>query len=454
MSKSQEQGKKNSGSTLLLILGCLLPLIIIFVLAGLGFRISPWVFILILFLCPLILSRLIGYSEKGEEKEGTEPLKEDTVAPIIKTMEDLFSWDVFFVNRTSTVGDAVIFEGNLRAKPAIALDILIGRFKEKFGNKYQLFLQQDSDEKPVIVVVPTNEAAIGEKAKVASNPLINILLFLATIVTTTMAGASHQGINLFLEPSKFTIGLPYAFGIMVILGIHELGHYIFARRHGIDTTFPYFIPIPFGLGTFGAIIQMKSLVKDRKALFDTGIAGPLAGLIVTLPLLFIGLKYSAVIKDGSPTGVSLSSSVLLAFIARLSLGDAISISHTVLLHPLAFAGWLGLMITALNLLPIGQLDGGHISHGLFGRKRAEVIAHVAFFAIIILGIFVWSGWLFWAILVFFLSGAKGTPPINDVTELDRKRVVIGAIAFVLLFLIMSPLPHVFYQSLGLHCPYV
>ena len=161
-----------------------------------------------------------------------------------------------------------------------------------------------------------------------------------------------------------------------------------------------------------------------------------------------------VIKDGSEAGVSLSSSVLLAFIARLSLGNAISVSHTVMLHPLAFAGWLGLMITALNLLPIGQLDGGHISHGLFGRKRAEVIAHVAFFAIIILGIFVWSGWLFWAILVFFLSGAKGIPPINDVTELDRKRVVIGAIAFVLLFLIMSPLPHVFYQSLGLHCPYV
>ena len=306
MSKSQEQGKKNSGSTLLLILGCLLPLIIIFVLAGLGFRISPRVFILILFLCPLILSRLIGYSEKGEEKEGTEPSKEDTVkevaeqpsnikaqtASIIKTMEDLFSWNVFFVNRTSTVGDALIFEGNLRAEPAIALDILTGRFKEKFGNKYQLFLQQDSDEKPVIVVVPTNEAAIGEKAKVASNPLINILLFLATIVTTTMAGASHQGVNLFSEPSKFTIGLPYAFGIMAILGIHELGHYIFSRRHGIVTTFPYFIPIPFGLGTFGALIQMKSLVRDRKALFDTGIAGPIAGLIVAIPILFIGLKYS------------------------------------------------------------------------------------------------------------------------------------------------------------------
>ncbi|MBI5328043.1 MAG: site-2 protease family protein [Deltaproteobacteria bacterium] len=463
MDKKQGDNKK-SGTTLLFILGCLLPLIILFVVSGLGFSISPWVFILILLLCPVFLFWIMGHGDEMEdvgESDGSDEIQKKEKSPFeiekdktLEEMAELFSWGVFFVKRKEVAGDAFIFEGNLRARPESALDILKGRFKEKFGNRYQLLLQQDAEERPVIVAVPLKDVETGDKANNTSSPLINIILFLATVVTTTIAGASHCGVNLFLEPSKFALGLPYAFGIMAILGIHDLGHYIFARRHGIDTTLPYFIPIPFGLGTFGAVIRMKSLVKDRKALFDTGIAGPIAGLIVTIPLLYLGLKYSTVVKDGSQAGVSLSSSVLLAFISRLSLGDTVAASHTVILHPLAFAGWLGLMITALNLLPIGQLDGGHISHALFGRTKAGIIAYVAFFAIILLGIFVWSGWLMWAIIVFFLSGARGLPPVNDVTELDRKRVVIGTVAFVLLFLIMSPLPHVFYKTLGLHCPYL
>ncbi|MBI5588116.1 MAG: site-2 protease family protein [Deltaproteobacteria bacterium] len=455
-------GNKSFVKTLLFILGCLLPLIILFVISGLGFNISPWIFILILILCPIILYQMMGSGDTNESVELAEEIEEAEgkgKAPVenekdaaLKEMSELFTWDIFFLKGTRTVGDAFIFEGNLRARPESALDVLKGRFREKFGKKYRVLLQQDAEERPVIVVVPNEETESREAAP--SSPLINILLLLATVVTTTIAGASHHGVNLFLEPLKFTVGLPYALGIMAILGIHELGHYIVARRHGIDTTLPYFIPIPFGLGTFGAVMQMRSQVKNRKALFDTGIAGPMAGLIIAIPLLFIGLQYSTVIKDGSPAGVSLSSSVLLAFISRLSLGDAVSVSHTVVLHPLAFAGWLGLMITALNLLPIGQLDGGHVSYALFGRSRAEIIAHVAFFAIIVLGIFVWSGWLMWALIVFFLSGVKSRPPENDVTGLDRKRVFLGAIAFVLLFLIMSPLPHVFYKTLGLHCPYI
>lgn len=408
-------GNKSFVKTLLFILGCLLPLVALFVISGLGFNISPWIFILILILCPIILFQIMGHRDEKEVVEQAEETEGKGKAPVenekdaaLREMSELFTWDIFFLKSTRTVGDAVIFEGNLRARPEPALDILKGRFMEKFGKKYRLLLQQDAEERPVIVAI-SNEEAESRKAAPTS-PAINVLLLLATVVTTTIAGASHHGVNLFLEPLKFTVGLPYALGIMAILGIHELGHYIVARRHGIDTTLPYFIPIPFGLGTFGAVMQMRSQVKDRKALFDTGIAGPLAGLIIAVPLLFIGLQYSTVIKDGSTAGVSLSSSVLLAFISRLSLGDAVSVSHTVVLHPLAFAGWLGLMITALNLLPIGQLDGGHVSYAIFGRSRAEIIAHVAFFAIIVLGIFVWSGWLMWALIVFFSFGSKEHAP--------------------------------------------
>ena len=451
--------QKGFGSTLLLIIGCLLPLILLFVLSGMGINIGPWVFLLILIVCPLVLAKLI---RGGEEEETPEPekvdkesvLKKGFVEPeALKEMTDLFSWDVFFLKGTVISGESVVFEGSLKARPDDALATLRKRFKDRFGDRYEVLLQQDHEDKPVVVAVPSKSLP-NTRAAASPSPLLNILLFAATLATTTAVGAAHHGVDLLVEPLRFVEGLPYALGIMAVLGVHELGHYITARRHGLDTTLPFFIPVPFGLGTFGAVIQMKSLVKDRKALFDTGIAGPLAGLAVALPLLFIGLKYSTFITGDTGGGVNVSSSALLAFLAKLSVGEAVSASHTVILHPLAFAGWLGLMITALNLLPIGQLDGGHVGYAFFGRKRAETIAHVAFFAIVMLGIFVWTGWLAWALIVFFLSGFKAMPPIDDVTELDRKRVALGAFAFVLLFLILSPMPHAFQKTLGLHCPYV
>jgi len=451
--------QKGFGSTLLLIIGCLLPLILLFVLSGMGISISPWVFLLILIVCPLVLAKLI---RDGKEEETPEPekvdkesvLKKGFVEPeALKEMTDLFSWDVFFLKGTVISGESVVFEGSLKARPDDALATLRKRFKDRFGDRYEVLLQQDHEDKPVVVVLPS-KLLPNTQTTSSPSPFLNILLFAATLVTTTAVGAAHHGADLLSEPLRFVEGLPYALGIMAVLGVHEFGHYIAARRHGLDTTLPFFIPVPFGLGTFGAVIQMRSLVKDRKALFDTGIAGPLAGLAVALPLLFIGIKYSTFITGDTGGGVNVSSSALLAFLAKLSVGEAVSASHTVILHPLAFAGWLGLMITALNLLPIGQLDGGHVGYALFGRKRAETIAHVAFFAIVMLGIFVWTGWLAWALIVFFLSGFKAMPPIDDVTELDRKRVALGAFAFVLLFLILSPMPHAFQKALGLHCPYV
>ncbi len=153
-------------------------------------------------------------------------------------------------------------------------------------------------------------------------------------------------------------------------------------------------------------------------------------------------------------GAGVGSSFLFALIAKFALGEAITEGHQVVLSPLAFAGWLGLLVTALNLLPIGQLDGGHIAHALFGRRNAHTIGMVALFSLVLLGLFVWSGLLFWAIIVFFIAGTKSAPPMNDVSKLDGRRVAIGALVFVLLFLILTPVPHAFYQTLGIHCPYI
>jgi membrane-associated protease RseP (regulator of RpoE activity) len=225
----------------------------------------------------------------------------------------------------------------------------------------------------------------------------------------------------------------------------------------LRVTPPYFIPVPFALGTFGAFIQMRSPAENRRVLFDVAVAGPLAGLAVAIPALLVGLQSSVIMPAESmltaPGGTSVGSSVLFAVIAKVSLGPSLAYGHLVRLGPLAFAGWLGLFITALNLLPVGQLDGGHIVQAIFGRRIGDTISSVAMWSLLLLALFVWPGLMMWAILIFFVAGA-GMPPLNDVTPLSRGRRWLGYATLVLLGLILAPLPHSFWPGLGIHCPYL
>jgi membrane-associated protease RseP (regulator of RpoE activity) len=238
-----------------------------------------------------------------------------------------------------------------------------------------------------------------------------------------------------------------------------MGHYFAARHHGIRVTPPYFIPIPFALGTFGAFIQMRSPTENRRALFDVAAAGPLAGLVVAVPALLIGLRSSTIVAGGAGLettamgGTSAGSSVLFALLAKLSLGNTLEYGHILRLSPLAFAGWLGLLVTGLNLLPIGQLDGGHISHALFGWRLGEKIGSIALWTLVLLAIFVWPGLMMWAIIVFFIPGTA-VPPLNDLTPLPSSRRWLGYAVFVILGLILAPLPHSLWTAAGLHCPYL
>lgn len=361
--------------------------------------------------------------------------------------------DVFQSRRQYRVQNNLVIEGKLLADPDTAYKTLKQRFE---GTMITPLLQEGDGGKSALVLVPGELPQAQTKARF---PWLNLALFLLTFLTTTWAGAAHQGVNLLQHPEQFAAGIPYALALMLILGTHELGHYFAARAHNMKVTLPYFIPVPFALGTFGAFIQMKSPAENRRALFDVGVAGPLAGLIIAIPALLIGLQYSTIVPAEAAAnmmrgGASVASSFLFALLAKLSIGGAIAEGHQLILHPLAFAGWLGLLVTALNLLPIGQLDGGHIAHALFGRKNSHTIGMVALFSLFLLGLFVWSGLLTWAIIVFFISGTKSAPPLNDLTKLDNRRLAIGALAFVLLFLILIPVPHAFYQSLGIHCPYI
>jgi Zn-dependent protease len=439
---------------LLVLLVWLLPLLFLIILGERGLGVSPFLVALILFVLFLAAGALIGggggsrrQEESGDEQEKKGPSDERmlSLANELQPFLSVKGWKAF--------GGIVQFEGLLRTDPE---DALKGINAAVDSSKLRVILTEGEQNQIRVTLVP-----VGEEEQVVKKPNwpLHGILLLLTIATTTWAGAMHQGVDLLQNPAKFGVALPYSIGLLLILGAHELGHYFAARRHRIQVTPPYFIPAPFALGTFGAFISMRGAVQDRRALFDVAVAGPLAGLVFAIPALLIGLQYSTVVTTTAPSGmfhggVEIGSSFLMAILSKLALGPAAAEGHRLILHPLAFAGWLGLLVTALNLLPIGQLDGGHISHALFGSRRARSISVVGLVSLFLLAFFVWPGLMMWAFIVFFIAGTRDTPATNDLTPLDPSRQALGYFAFVLLALILVPVPHSLYGTFGIHCPYV
>lgn len=349
-------------------------------------------------------------------------------------------------------GGILQFEGKLRGKT----EEMFSKMREAFrGEPVTPMLLEGEGHEVRVLFLPSQEQAPKENP----NWLLHALLFVGALATTTWAGALHAGVNLLQQPESFAVGLPYSLGLMLILGAHEMGHYITARRYGIQVTPPFFIPVPFALGTFGAFIKIKSLTPTRRALFDVAAAGPLAGLVFAIPALLIGLRSSQIIPGNAPAGlvhygVSAGSSMLLACFAKVSLGAPVSAGHHLALSPLAFAGWLGLIVTALNLLPIGQLDGGHIAHAVFGARNARGISLVALAGLFLLALFVWPGLIMWAFIVYFIAGTRDAPAANDVTPVDFPRRLMAYLLFVILLFIIVPVPHALFEAFGLHSPYL
>lgn len=266
---------------------------------------------------------------------------------------------------------------------------------------------------------------------------VNVVLLLATLGTTLLVGAWQRGANPLVRPSDLWLGLPFSVGIILILGGHELAHYLVARQLGVDATLPYFLPIPHPFtGTMGAFIRMRSPVPSRSALVRVGIAGPLAGFAVAIPVSAIGLALSEQVVVGGRSLLRLGSPLAFEMISRLVHGAPVP-GVDVMLHPLAFAGWLGMFVTALNLLPAGQLDGGHIAYGVLGRHY-RTFRWFVLGAMGLMGIF-WPGWLFWGLLVV-LFGLRHPPPLDDVTRLDRNDRLLVLAAALLLALTLTPVP--------------
>jgi membrane-associated protease RseP (regulator of RpoE activity) len=223
-------------------------------------------------------------------------------------------------------------------------------------------------------------------------------------------------------------------------------------------TLPYFIPVPVSLGTFGAFVGLKSRAQNQKTLFDVAVAGPLAGLVVAVPMLWWGLQSSVVVKGDQGgdlfrlIGVDVGSSLMLAIMSKLAMGSALLEGHRLIFHPLALAGWLGMVITAINLLPVGRLDGGYISHTLLGPKRANALSIAGLMVVFFMAFFVSSEILMWAFVIFFVASTRDLVPVNDLTEVGPGRMVLGYLTWALLLLILLPLPGHFYPALRIH-PY-
>jgi membrane-associated protease RseP (regulator of RpoE activity) len=275
-------------------------------------------------------------------------------------------------------------------------------------------------------------------------PWLNLILLVATIGTTIWAGAmlwsSAFNTGSFLEPENLGNGaLYFALPLMLILSIHEMAHYLAAKKHGVAASLPFFIPAPFILGTMGAFISIREPIPTKKALLDIGFAGPIAGFLMTIPVLCIGLVLSgdmaAPIQGDTIQGGTMMIGTSLLFQAFM---DMFGLPGGSGIHPLAFAGWVGFFVTALNLLPVGQLDGGHIARALLG-ERSRWASYGAIGAMLMLGLVFSSSWLFFALLIMFM-GLRHPPPLNDVTALPDGRKAVGVAAAIMLVLCFVPIP--------------
>ncbi|MEB3308847.1 MAG: site-2 protease family protein [Snowella sp.] len=389
-------------------------------------------------------------TKSEESAQKTDPTK---VRPINateeKSLRDCFPWGVYYLQQLDYRPQAILCRGKLQTAPETAYERIKKNVEGVFGDRFLVLFQESLQGQPFFALIPnpsTAEHQATQNEKI-NRPWFALFLLALTLLTTTIVGAEMSGVTpeqVQTDGSVILKGLPYSLGVIAILGVHELSHYLTAVYYRIRTTLPYFIPIPFFLGTFGAFIQMRSPIPHRKALFDVAIAGPLGGLIVTLPLLWWGLSQSDVVPI-SENGTMLKFdaldprfSLLLAVVSKLAMGDLLTKGMAIDLHPLAIAGYIGLIVTALNLMPVGQLDGGHIIHAMLGQRAASAVGQLARISMIVLA-FIERDYFLWAIILLLMP-VNDQPALNDVTELDNRRDFLGLFSMAILIMILLPLP--------------
>lgn len=433
------------------------------------------VYLLPLIVCPLLygwliqrgkVSKAVESSNSTEEKIPVEiPAASAPPRPIDsqeeKTLRDCFPWNIYYLQNIDYRPQAIFCRGKLKTVPEKAYDEIRDNVEQAFGNRFFLIFQESFKGKPFFALVPNPEAKAMEQGMEQRDLRVGFaaIMFLITLLTATVAGATINGTSsedLFSDLSLLVRGLSYSLPLLTIIAIQKFSHYFVAIHYKIRTTLPYFIPFPFlldsfSLGTLGAILQRRSPIPHRKALFDTAIAGCLSGLVIIVPVLFWGLSLSEVVplEESSAFNIQAQNprlSFFLTLLAKIALGSTLTADMGIKLHPLATAGCVGLFITAINLMPIGQLDGGHIVHAVFGQKMAIAIGQITrilalFFALVHPYFWVWT-------IIMWLIPLVDQPALNDVTELDTKRDMLGLLALTLLIVIILPLPRTIGNLLG------
>lgn len=373
----------------------------------------------------------------NSEEEATSGAKKPPIPEEdLKTIQGLFGIDTFFSTETIPYQDGAIFKGNLRADPEQVYQELSQKLHTALGEKYRLFLVEGPENKPVVIVLPSTN---DPQPSTVSQQILAVVLMVATAVTSVEAFSLLLGFDLFSNWERFQEAVPFALGLAIILGAHEVGHRIIAQRYGIRLSLPFFIP-SLQIGSFGAITRIESLLPSRSVLFEFALAGPAVGGLVSLLMLMAGLILS---QPGSlfqvPTQF-FQGSILVGSLAKVVLGSQLQES-VVDVHPLTVIGWLGLVITALNLMPAGQLDGGRIVQAIYGRKTAR---RTTVATLIVLGIVAITNPsnpipLYWGILILFLQRSLERPSLNELTEPDDARAALGLLALFLMLATLIPL---------------
>ncbi|MFP8955337.1 site-2 protease family protein [Natrialbaceae archaeon A-CW3] len=349
---------------------------------------------------------------------------------------------VFPVYEIAVDGDEIRYYGTPQVAPEPMMRELWGEFREA---GYDVRLTVEHGEY-VLVAEPLSLGVDGI-------PWTNLVLFLATVASTLFAGAMWYGIDPIADPLELWRAWPFTVAILGVLGVHEMGHYVLSRYHQVDASLPYFLPVPTLIGTMGAVIKMKGQMPSRKALFDIGVAGPLAGLVATVVVTVIGLYLPPVpvpegAADPDATQIRLGFPPMLEMIAAAVDQPLYADDPTRNVNPVVIGGWVGMFITFLNLIPVGQLDGGHIMRAMVGDLQETVAAVVpgVLFSLAAYLYYVggYSGnavfiWVFWGLFAVLLAAMGPAVPVND-DRLDRKRVALGLVTFGLGLLCFMPAP--------------
>ncbi|MGB2924286.1 MAG: site-2 protease family protein, partial [Limnothrix sp.] len=341
---------------------------------------------------------------EAEQKEVQRQPAEMVIDPIdsedLQEIKGIFGIDTFFSTQSIPYQDGVIFKGNLRGDPEKTHTRLTTKLGDRLGDKYRLFLVEDPEGKPVVIVLPSTN---DPKTTTLVQKNLAVVLILVTLATTLEAIGILKGFDLSSDIGRYAEVLPLSFGMWAILGIHEIAHWVIAKRHDVKLSIPFFLP-NWQIASFGSITRFESLLPTRTALFDISFAGPAAGGIFSLLLLISGLVLS---HPGSMFRIPsqfFQGSILVGAIARTFLGDALQ-QAVVDIHPLTILGWLGLVITALNLMPAGRLDGGRIIQAIYGRKTARRTTLATLVILGIVALFNPSNPipLYWALIISFIQ---------------------------------------------------